>query len=178
MSVFALLFSQNVYAETRINKDLDGDQKPDSVWLQDDVLHIKLSSQNNQVMRDTHKPFHSEKTHLQDRGDGFAIVFDGFSRWTHTYDYVYDKVSGKIQIVGYQYWKYASDDESVYLKTGRYNGVGRYLAKRKLRHYKIRNVRLSNVRPIVWDDPNRNTKLSMMFDAIRAEKKRRNIVLD
>lgn len=186
MSAFALL-SSIVYAEERLVKDIDGDGKKDVIWLEDSALHIKLSSQNNRVMRDIHEPLGDEPPFLHDKRVGFELSFSAM-RWGHRYHYAYDKASHNINIIGYNLWAFGnasndgSGDDSVNLKTGDYIGQWNYLYldgnQHKLRTYRIPKTRLPNIRPIAWDDPKRNQKLKLMRQTINQVKKQYKMPID
>lgn len=181
------LCSLTAYAEERLVKDIDGDGKKDVIWLEDSALHIKLSSQNNRVMRDIHEPLGDEPPFLHDKRVGFELSFSAM-RWGHRYHYAYDKTSGKMNIIGYNLWAFGnasqdgSGDDSVNLKTGDYIGKWNYMYldgdKHKLRTYHIPKTRLPNIRPIAWDDPKRNQKLQMMRQAINQVKQQYKVPID
>lgn len=186
MSAFTLL-SSIVYAEERLIKDIDGDGKKDVIWLENDRLHIKLSSQNHRIMRDIYEPLGDEPPFLHNKKVGFELSFSAM-RWGHSYHYAYDKASKNIQLIGYNLWAFGnasqdgSGDDSVNLKTGDYIGKWRYMysdgEQHKLRTYQIPKTRLQNIRPIAWNDPKLNQKLQLMHQAINQVKKQYKMPID
>lgn len=178
MSVFALLFSQTIYAETRINKDLDADGKPDRVWLQDDVLHIKLSSQNKVIAEHN---VCDEPPRLKNARVGFIISCDAM-RHGSSFHYAYNPTNSKMQVIGYDFWALgnAANDgagqDSLNLKTGDYVAQWRLRDTKtgKLRDHHIK-TRLPNIQPIDIQHPEIHQEWLMIFETINQEKLRHKL---
>ncbi|ULJ63978.1 hypothetical protein [Wielerella bovis] len=178
ISLFALLFSQNVYAETRINKDLDGDSKPDRVWLQDDVLHIKLSSQNKVI---TKHNVCDEPPQLKNARVGFIVLCSAM-RHGRSFHYAHNATNGKMQYIGYDFWAFGTaanegaGQDSLNLKTGDYVAKWRLRDKPtdKLRDHHIK-TRLPNIQPLDINHPELSQEWLMIFEAIKQEKLRRKL---
>lgn len=176
------LLSHHAHAtEQSISKDLDGDGKPDRVWLQDDVLHIKLSSQNKVI---TEHNVCDEPPHLNNARVGF-IVSCSAMRHGSRYHYAHNPANGKMQYIGYDFWALgnAANDgagqDSVNLKTGDYIGKWRLRNNptEKLRDYTIQ-TRLPNIQPINVNHPDAQQQWQTLWDAIKQEKRRRHLPID
>lgn len=177
----ALLLSHAVHAETRLNKDLDGDNQPDSVWLQDDVLHIRLSAKQQTL---TEHNVCDEPPVLKDARVGFIISCSAM-RHGSRYHYAYNAAAGKMQYIGYDFWALGNaaneggGSDSVNLKTGGYVAQWRVRDPRtgRLRTHKMK-TRLSGVRPIDVDTPEvQHQWQTTVWDPVNAAKARHGLTV-
>lgn len=172
------LFSTHIYADNVIQKDLDADGKPDRVWLQDDVLHIKLSSQNKII---TEHNICDEPPRLKNARVGFIISCDAM-RHGSSFHYAYNPTNSKMQYIGYDFWALgnAANDgggkESLNLKTGDYVAQWRLRDTKtgKLRDHHIK-TRLPNIQPLDVNHPESHQEWLMIFEAINQEKLRHKL---
>ena len=175
------LFSQTLYAQTGLNKDLDADGKSDRLWLQDDDFYIKLSGQTKTLI--IQNPC-DEPPRLKNARVGFIISCDAM-RHGSGFHYAYNPTNSKMQVIGYDFWALgnATNDgggkDSLNLKTGDYIGKWhlRQSATDKLRDHRIK-TRLPNIRPINVNDPQAHQQWQALWEAIKQEKRRHNLPID
>ena len=176
------LLSHHAYAtEQSISKDLDGDGKPDHIWLQDDDFHIKLSSQKQVIIQ--YNPC-DEPPNLRTARVGFIVSCNAM-RHGRSYHYAYNRSNNQMQVIGYDFWaagtaaNEGAGEDSVNLKTGDYIGKWRLRNNptEKLRDYTIQ-TRLPNIQPINVNHPDAQQQWQALWDAIKQEKRRRHLPID
>ncbi len=122
-------FSSLVYAQDSdqiIHIDLDSDGKPDTVQLQDNRLHIQLSSQKQPII-EPETELDTLPATLRVVRVGFIETF-AFPGGQSSYHFAYDKQSHQIQLIGIdiEYFPNRSlpnyGKGSLNLKTGNYIG--------------------------------------------------------
>lgn len=175
---FLALFSPAIYADNLIQKDLDNDGKPDRVWLQDDVLHIKLSSQNKVI---TEHNVCDEPPQLKNARVGFIVLCSAM-RHGRSFHYAHNAANGKMQYIGYDFWAFGTaanegaGQDSLNLKTGDYVAKWRLRNQPtdKLRDHHIK-TRLPNIQPLDINHPELSQEWLMIFEAIKQEKLRHKL---